>query len=383
MTKPRFSKRFGGGGVVSVPFIGTSMGEEDRLIMEVRRMLRHGCNFSEIDERLNKNPGWAYTFTRRHNIPYPKKNHGQGPDVPQEPKGGRKVDTSWYEPAIADRAAGMAVKEIAFKYNKGIANVYRIVGPTRIYKTARMKKALEEMEIKMTDHRTFESVRHPDYPKDNRSGVRITCGECGKQEQFFKVGFIHPLVAREKFHHLGWHIGGGPRADRCAECMGKIGTDKIVPPKPAPKVTLGDVMQDAITKRVDEMKPAASAVPVNVPDANREITPKDRRAIFAELSNLHDGELGYKDDWTDEKVSVALDMPKLWIAKVREENFGPELNPIHEQAMKLRKELIAMGSAMMAQKDEVLRSAQAATAATNKFNQMYAEWTKLYETLNK
>ena len=53
-------------------------------------------------------------------------------------------------------------------------------------------------------------------------------------------------------------------------------------------------------------------------------TPSDRRIIFAKLEEIYIDEVkGYSGNWTDEKVSRDLGVPRAWVSEVREINFGP------------------------------------------------------------
>jgi hypothetical protein len=54
----------------------------------------------------------------------------------------------------------------------------------------------------------------------------------------------------------------------------------------------------------------------------REMTREQRRAIFREIDEGYDKN-GYCMDVTDQTIAQKLGVPWGWVAKVREENFGP------------------------------------------------------------
>ena len=56
----------------------------------------------------------------------------------------------------------------------------------------------------------------------------------------------------------------------------------------------------------------------------REMSRDDRRIIFAKISEVYvNEEVGYADGWTDHKIAVDLGVPHAWVAKTRDDMFGP------------------------------------------------------------
>lgn len=49
--------------------------------------------------------------------------------------------------------------------------------------------------------------------------------------------------------------------------------------------------------------------------------------ILSKLVEVYgDEKTGYGDGWTDKRIAEHLGVPRAWVAKLREENFGPEGN---------------------------------------------------------
>lgn len=67
-----------------------------------------------------------------------------------------------------------------------------------------------------------------------------------------------------------------------------------------------------------------------------EPTREQKRAINARLGEVHNGE-GYADAWTDEKLGAELNVPRKWVADIREEFHGPAIN---EAAARERAKLV-------------------------------------------
>jgi hypothetical protein len=62
----------------------------------------------------------------------------------------------------------------------------------------------------------------------------------------------------------------------------------------------------------------------------------DRRIVFNKLEDVYADD-GYKDEWTDAKVAAELGCPIEWVAKIRDENFGPEINAAMARAEAIKK----------------------------------------------
>jgi hypothetical protein len=72
--------------------------------------------------------------------------------------------------------------------------------------------------------------------------------------------------------------------------------------------------------KIDTPTPAA---PVEAP--TRAMSRDDKRAIFRRLDEVYNVPTGrYVDDWTDHRLATEMNMPRAWIAQVRDEAYGPE-----------------------------------------------------------
>lgn len=77
-----------------------------------------------------------------------------------------------------------------------------------------------------------------------------------------------------------------------------------------------------------------------------EIGADDRRLIFGKLNEVYiDQDRGYSNGWSDERVATDMGVARAWVAKVRDEFFGPEVN-------------IAAGISMLSEGKELVAEAK-------------------------
>jgi hypothetical protein len=83
--------------------------------------------------------------------------------------------------------------------------------------------------------------------------------------------------------------------------------------------------------RIDALKarPVTQEENMNILDtptpATRAMCRDDKRAIFRRLDEVYSVPAGrYVDDWTDHRLATEMNMPRAWIAQVRDEAYGPE-----------------------------------------------------------
>ena len=63
----------------------------------------------------------------------------------------------------------------------------------------------------------------------------------------------------------------------------------------------------------------------------------ERRLIIEKMMEVYINEtVGYKTDWSDDKVAKDMGVPRVWVAQVRDETFGP--SDVNEQSYKLSNE---------------------------------------------
>lgn len=129
--------------------------------------------------------------------------------------------------------------------------------------------------------------------------TRISCACCDAVAYFPYQSGVHRLAAdaaKQHFLSKGWAVGGGPEADFCP----------------------GHARQ---SKRKDGTATNNSNAPVAAKP--REMSREDRRIISEKLDEVY-GKDAYKGVWTDSAVAKELDVPRAWVAQVREQFFGPE-----------------------------------------------------------
>jgi hypothetical protein len=174
----------------------------------------------------------------------------------------------------------------------------------------------------MTNHALFNNTQVT-VGTNLRRGARVTCGYCDKSHsiavnQMQGIGDDEEIVEgyiAKKFENLGWLIGRRAIDHRCPECFAAIKASNA-------------------RKRREKEMANNKVVPMNSPaEVLNPISRDDRRLIFEKLRDVYANETtGYKDDWTDEKVATDLGASRAWISKIREENFGPDIN---ENSVKL------------------------------------------------
>jgi hypothetical protein len=183
--------------------------------------------------------------------------------------------------------------------------------------------------------------------------LKVVCCKCGAEHMEPSPNGLHnpPQGAADKtMRRTGWQLGRNRKNDICPECVEvrKVARDEMRQERQRSK--LGDVMPPELIAlsgkspppsfaikpniNVVPIKPAQPAAPVNVEvkmaeqaeiEAPREMSRADRRIIIAKIEEVYlDEQTGYSDGWSDQRVANDLGVPRAWVARLREENFGPE-----------------------------------------------------------
>ncbi len=139
---------------------------------------------------------------------------------------------------------------------------------------------VENIESKTGEGRVFAS--------------RIECAVCEAVAYYAKPKNVNHIAVEQHFRNQGWFVGNGPRADKCAQCQKSK--------KPILKVV--------------KMENAKAEPP-------REMSRDDRRIITMKLDDIY-ADQAYQAPWTDAAVARDLNVPRAWVADVREQFFGPE-----------------------------------------------------------
>jgi hypothetical protein len=159
-------------------------------------------------------------------------------------------------------------------------------------------------------------------------GVRIICSRCARGENVPVNTFKGHSDDRErqfieaKLKRMSWKVGKSDSQHLCPGCFAKVRN-----------------AQDS-KKFKEESSGMADSNIVKMPAA-RVMERDDRRIIFAKLDEIYDKD-GYSADWTDAKVAIDLGVPRDWVKRIRDENFGPEgSNALIDSAIRDARALLA------------------------------------------
>ncbi len=167
----------------------------------------------------------------------------------------------------------------------------------------------------------------------NRSEYVIVC-DCGTKTSMPSKGlgshFPPEMIART-FANKGWEVGRKASDDKCPSCLAKRAQPRTIA-VPKPETELETIVRTG--------KEIASTAPATDQKA---IDRENRRKVFSKLSDTYNGN-GYKEGWSDGRVSLELSVPRKLVAEIREEAFGdigtnPELHKLAEDIEKVRKEV--------------------------------------------
>jgi len=140
---------------------------------------------------------------------------------------------------------------------------------------------------------------------------QIKCADCARTEIYAHNNHHLPelRITASHFRKEGWRVGAGPRAHRCPKCIAA----RAAPANPS-------IIKD--TKMTETKPAAAKPSPSEMPP--RVMGKDDRRIVFAKIDEVYLGEgQGYSSNWSDEKIAKDLNVPRAWVASVREDMFGP------------------------------------------------------------
>ena len=156
--------------------------------------------------------------------------------------------------------------------------------------------------------------------------IHCRCGEVAEITDNTRTGLPISKVA-EKFRQNGWLIGHNENHDKCPACQVKpakprkeqpVAQNNPDPAKPTPHV-------EAAPDRVVQLVPPA-------PEPPRQPTREDRRLIVDELDRTYDlTNMRYPGKLDDAALAARLDVPRAWVAELREQLYGPEANEAQAQ----------------------------------------------------
>ena len=175
----------------------------------------------------------------------------------------------------------------------------------------------------------FETVRTYDpIAKKHRQYQTAHCYKCGAFENLPVTGTsaLPPPPLIKQLQHRGWVMGTSRKHDMCPDCVKEAAearrkaksTGTVVDFHPQPPITTTIPMNSP-----PETKPLAETV-----TTTRHPTREDKRLIILEIENHYLGaDKGYTTGASDETVAKSLNVPLKWVADLREEFFGPVVNP--------------------------------------------------------
>jgi len=199
----------------------------------------------------------------------------------------------------------------------------------------------------MNDFTHLKAFKTPD-GRISKPGLRITCSTCTNTlvlDMPHGSQSVEQAFADRMFRNKGWEIGRNRKYDRCPQCLqidkdatemrraarvAKPASNAVAIKPPATQTIpkpVADLIQDWSTAMDNKAAPVKADEP---PSMGRE----DSRIIFAKLNEVYlDERAGYAGDWSDEKIAKILDVPRSWVATVRDLHFGPDRNEAAKHAL--------------------------------------------------
>lgn len=169
----------------------------------------------------------------------------------------------------------------------------------------------------------------------------IRCSKCEKVETIKagkNSGSLNVSFVTKKFLQQGWVLGRTSKNDVCPACA-----------HPSKKIACQST--ETVMSNVTPITAKADAPP--------QMTKEDRRIIFAKIDeNYIDETSGYSGGWSDEKIAKDLNVPRAWVAEIREHNFGPEVGESVAEDIEKLKTAIAKGNMSLQELDRKMEAAR-------------------------
>lgn len=114
-------------------------------------------------------------------------------------------------------------------------------------------------------------------------------------------------------------------------------------------------------------------MPTTKPEAPREPTHLERRKIFRAVDDAYADDGGYCGGATDETIARDLNVPRAWVSKIREENFGADQS---------NADMVALKAELEAELEAIIQNRDAALEVAAKLDDRAAEVKALRKRLD-
>lgn len=176
--------------------------------------------------------------------------------------------------------------------------------------------------------RTYDPIA-----KKHRIYQTAVCSKCGaiENEPITSGKPLPPPPLIKHFQARGWVMGSSRNHDVCPECLKEAAENKRkaaaavryppAPLEPLPKPQTATIL--SMTAATKEQAPMNTMAP-----EPRQPDRESKRLIVLSIENAYLGpDKGYSPGHNDESVARSLNVPVKWVADIREEFFGPVVNP--------------------------------------------------------
>ena len=162
-----------------------------------------------------------------------------------------------------------------------------------------------------------------------KDGIKATCPQCQRAETVYldrpQIQDVDEPLIVGKFEKRGWIIGATSSRHLCPKCS----KPALAAPRKEARTVARKEARTVPSKAVPTT--AISGVSTDAA-ASKEPSKEDKRIIHAKITEVYVGEVNYSGDWSDRRVAADLGVNQAWVAAIREEFFGPDVN---EQSSKL------------------------------------------------
>lgn len=206
-------------------------------------------------------------------------------------------------------------------------------------------------------------------------GVKIVCGRCNGNMTTRMNTMAHgndeqeQRIASRRFTNAGWFVGGMPSQHRCPRCIDKRKNERpfakldelkngtaMTPADPTatnatalPTLFVGeDAQADSPVLKITVIEPAPAPAANENAAPERVMTRDESRLIYDRLNDVYVSEsAGYKEGWSDKRVAQDMGVPAAWVAKVRDQWFGPNRDLGQVALIEAANKIVAAATALI------------------------------------